>query len=288
MIPPSHDGHARILVVDDEALPRMLLSTSLRESGYEVLEAEGGAAALERLRAEAVDVILLDLVMPDVDGFHVLKQMKAEERLAGIPVVVVSASDDMDSVVRSIEMGAIDHLSKPFDPVLLHARVRSALAIRHVERERTSAAAAKRRLFLPDEESGEPTAAAGAGAILVLKRLFHWCGPYRRQLAFFAGLIMVALGIEAALPLGFKYITDSALLGHDLRLLILVPSVLVCALVVAAFAQVLADRFYVRLATKILNDLRFNMYRHLQNLSMGYFARTPAGALTARFTIATA
>lgn len=281
------EATARILVVDDESLPRLLLSTSLKASGFEVVEAEGGAAALKQLRAGTVDVVLLDLVMPEMDGFQVLKQMKAEKALAGIPVVV-SASDDMNSVVRCIEMGAIDHLSKPFDPVLLRARVRAALAIRHLEAERASApgvAGVAGRLRPYDREAPvELASGQGSGIFLFLKRLLHWCRPYRRQVAFFVFLIMVALGIEAALPLGFKYITDNALLAHNLRVLIIVPCILVCAVVVAALIQVAADGYYVRLAMKILNDLRFNMYRHLQELSVGYFARTSAGALVSRFT----
>lgn len=122
-----------MLVVDDEPLPRTLLSVSLREAGYRVVEAVGGKAALAILREQPVDVVLLDLVMPEMDGFQVLRRMKADDLLEDIPVVVVSASDDMNSVVRCIEMGAIDHISKPFDPVLLQVRIRSALAIRRLD-----------------------------------------------------------------------------------------------------------------------------------------------------------
>jgi ATP-binding cassette subfamily B protein len=252
------------------------------------MEADSGAEAIRQLREGSVDVVLLDLVMPDMDGFQVLKQMKAEKALAGIPVVVVSASDDMNSVVRCLEMGAIDHLSKPFDPVLLRARVRAALAIRRLEAERASAPGVARptsRIGPYDYEArAEVADGKGSSIFLFLRRLLRWCRPYRRQLAFFAVLIMVALGIEAALPLGFKFITDIALLAHNFRVLILVPCVQVCALVAAALTQVVADGYYVRLAMKILNDLRFKMYRHLQALSMGFFARTSAGALTSRFT----
>ncbi len=127
-----------ILIVDDESLPRILLSTSLKEAGYDVCEANGGRTALQLLRERAFDVVLLDLIMPEMDGFHVLKQIKSDNLLRNIPVVVVSASDHMDSVVRCIEMGAVDHLSKPFDPVLLHERVRAALAIKQAEGELVS------------------------------------------------------------------------------------------------------------------------------------------------------
>jgi ATP-binding cassette subfamily B protein len=279
---------ARILVVDDESLPRTLLSTSLRESGFDVVEADSGTDALRQLRASAADVVLLDLIMPDMDGFHVLKEMKADEALRDIPVVVVSGSDDMNSVVRCLEMGAIDHLSKPFDPALLRARVRAALAVRHLESEHSAAPGTgvwTGRMRTRDyEEPHEVVSGQGAGILLFLKRLCHWCRPYRRQVVLFVLLLMLALGIEAALPLGFKYITDNALLSRNLTVLIIVPCILVCAAVMAAVIQVAADGYYVRLAMKILNDLRFNMYRHLQELSIGYFARTSAGVLTSRFT----
>lgn len=279
---------ARILVVDDEALPRLLLSTTLKETGYEVVEAEGGQAALDLLREQEVDLVLLDLVMPDPDGFHVLKQMKADDSLASIPVVVVSSSDDMNSVVRCIKMGAADHLSKPFDPVLLHLRVRGALGPRRPERGPESSirsASLTMRLGRRAAGAGGAESAEGGGRIpAFLGSLFRWCRPYRPQLAFFAALVVAALAIEAALPLGLKFITDDALLKHNLRALIVIAAVLVTALVVTALAQVAADRYYVRFAVKVLNDIRFQMFRHLQQLSIGFFMRTATGSLMARFT----
>jgi len=122
----------KMLVVDDDAFNRTLLATSLEEKGYTVEAADGGQQALEMLHARPFDVVFLDLVMPEMDGFEVLKRMKAESRLQHIPVIVVSAEDDMDSIVRCIEMGATDHLTKPFDPVLLHARVDASLAAKRL------------------------------------------------------------------------------------------------------------------------------------------------------------
>jgi signal transduction histidine kinase len=127
-------GTSRILVVDDEALNRILLSTSLREAGYRVETAEDGQQALEMLGAQLFDVVLLDLVMPRMDGYRVLAEMKQEAALRRIPVIVISSSDEIDSIVRCIEMGATDYLTKPFDPVLLHARIRASLASMHEER----------------------------------------------------------------------------------------------------------------------------------------------------------
>ena len=127
-------GQGRILVVDDEMVNRILLSTNLEQSGYNVATAEDGQQALEMLSAQPFDVILLDLIMPNMDGYQVLAQIKSDDMLRRIPVIVISSMDEMESVVRCIEMGATDYLPKPFDPVLLHARIRASLASLHEER----------------------------------------------------------------------------------------------------------------------------------------------------------
>ena len=117
-----------MLVVDDELLNRTLLATSLEEEGYAVETADDGQVALELLRERRFDVVLLDLLMPEMDGYQVLEQMKVDPNLRHIPVIVISALDELDSVVRCIEMGATDYLTKPFDPVLLRARINASLA----------------------------------------------------------------------------------------------------------------------------------------------------------------
>ena len=127
-------GEGRILVADDERLNRILLTTNLQESGYTVETAEDGQQALQMLRAQPFDAVLLDLIMPKMDGYQVLAEMKRDAVLRRIPVMVVSSMDQMDSIVRCIEMGATDYLTKPFDPVLLHARIRASLASLHEER----------------------------------------------------------------------------------------------------------------------------------------------------------
>jgi ATP-binding cassette, subfamily B, bacterial len=278
-----------MLVIDDEALPRTLLTVSLREAGYRVVEADGGKAALVILREQPVDVVLLDLVMPDMDGFQVLRRMKADDLLKDIPIVVVSASDDMNSVVRCIEMGAVDHLSKPFDPVLLRVRIRSALAMHQMGGERSAGgqpvrAGTRPRRFWAIEGAEEGALEPRMKISGFLKTLFKWSRPYRKQTILFAALILVCLGIEAALPMGFKFITDDALIPHNFRLLVLILGVLIIAMLVAASMQILTDYLYARLAVKILNDLRFSMYRHLQRLSMGYFSRVSSGEIMSRFT----
>jgi signal transduction histidine kinase len=127
-------GKGRILVVDDERINRILLSTNLQESGYTVETAEDGQQALQMLRDQPFDAVLLDLVMPRMDGYQVLAEMKRDDELRRIPVMVVSSTDEMESIVRCIEMGATDYLPKPFNPVLLHARIRASLASLQEER----------------------------------------------------------------------------------------------------------------------------------------------------------
>jgi signal transduction histidine kinase len=123
--------------VDDERLNRILLSTNLKESGYDVEMAEDGYQALRVLRTQPFDVVLLDLLMPRMDGYQVLEQIKGDDALRRIPVIVISSMDDMDSIVRCIEMGATDYLSKPFNPVLLHARqLAQVTAAQEEERQR--------------------------------------------------------------------------------------------------------------------------------------------------------
>lgn len=126
-------GHSgSILIVDDEMLNRTLLATSLTEAGHQVDLASDGEQALEMIATSDYDIVLLDLIMPGVDGFTVLEHIKRTPALRHLPVIVISAMEDLDSVVRCIEMGATDYLFKPFDPVLLHARVRSTLDIKYL------------------------------------------------------------------------------------------------------------------------------------------------------------
>jgi two-component system sensor histidine kinase/response regulator len=116
-----------ILVVDDDEGNRDVLSRRLESQGYSVDTAENGERALEMLRGDTFDLVLLDILMPGTDGFDVLKAIKAEKKLENIPVIMISALEEVDSVARCIEMGAEDYLSKPFDPVMLKARLGACL-----------------------------------------------------------------------------------------------------------------------------------------------------------------
>src|SRR5689334_2408613 len=102
-----------ILVVDDGSLSRVVLASQLELAGYTVVAAAHGRQALDLLHAQPFDVVLLDLLMPEIDGFQVLERMRADDALRHLPVIVIAALDEMGAVVRSIQMGATDHLTKP-------------------------------------------------------------------------------------------------------------------------------------------------------------------------------
>jgi adenylate cyclase len=128
---------ASVLVVDDDATNRMLLRRSLQQQGHVVTVAVDGRAGLELARSMPFDVVLLDVLMPEMDGFELLERLQADEALRQLPVIMISALEDMASVVRCIEMGAEDYLPKPFDPVLLRARINGCLSkkrLRDLER----------------------------------------------------------------------------------------------------------------------------------------------------------
>ena len=121
------DGTKRILAVDDNRMNRLKLVRGLAQEGYDIAEAEGGRTALEMLRNIPFDLVLLDILMPEVDGFQVLREMKGDPGLRDIPVIVISALDEMESVNTCIEMGAADYLSKPVDLTTLKDRVGTML-----------------------------------------------------------------------------------------------------------------------------------------------------------------
>ena len=119
---------ARLLVVDDSKMMRMGISRSLKQIGVQFIEEAGhGRQALERLQAESFDLMLLDVEMPEMTGLEVLAQMQQHPQLRGFPVIVISGGQDIDDVVRCIEMGADDYLPKPFSQVLLKARLTSSI-----------------------------------------------------------------------------------------------------------------------------------------------------------------
>jgi adenylate cyclase len=134
---PRPGPQAHLLVVDDNATNRDVLSRRLEREGYRVSCAENGRLALERVRETSFDLVLLDIMMPEIDGYQVLSQMKADAALHDIPVIMISALDEIRSVVRCIEMGAEDYLNKPFDPVLLRARIGASIEKKRLRDEQT-------------------------------------------------------------------------------------------------------------------------------------------------------
>ncbi|HEX9302535.1 MAG TPA: response regulator, partial [Casimicrobiaceae bacterium] len=118
---------ARLLVVDDNKVNRLLLARNLELQGHSVALAENGRVALEMLRRESFDILLLDIEMPEMDGFQVLEQLVRDLQLRDLPVIVTSSLEGIDNVVRCIELGAEDYLTKPVNPVLLKARIGASL-----------------------------------------------------------------------------------------------------------------------------------------------------------------
>jgi adenylate cyclase len=150
-----------ILVVDDNPSNRDLLVRRLERLGHRAVTAENGRLALEQLAGQAFDLVLLDIMMPEMNGYQVLERLKADPAHRFLPVVMISALDELDSVVRCVEMGAEDYLAKPFNPVLLRARVgaclekkrlrdREVLHLRQIEAEKKRADELL-RVLLPDE-----------------------------------------------------------------------------------------------------------------------------------------
>ena len=122
-----------ILVVDDNEMNRDVISRQIKRQGHEVITASSGIQALEMLQAQPFDLILLDIMMPGMNGYEVLERLRADESLRRIPVVVVSAVDDLDSVIRCVELGAEDYLFKPINRTLLRARVDACLEKRSLQ-----------------------------------------------------------------------------------------------------------------------------------------------------------
>ena len=151
----------RLLVVDDNEMNRDLLSRRLRQQGHTVSVAENGRQALDKIAVEELDLVMLDIMMPELDGYQVLEKLRTDGTLERLPVIMISAVTEIESVVRCIEMGATDYLPKPFNTVLLKARVGATLEKKRLrDKERLWAKSMERELeigrqiqrsFLPEE-----------------------------------------------------------------------------------------------------------------------------------------
>ncbi len=126
--PQSPEERATVLVVDDNAANRDLLSRLLHRDGFRVVTAGDGQEGIRRMREVDVDVVLLDILMPVMDGYETLERLKLDEELRHVPVIMLTSLDEPQSITRCIQAGAEDHLPKPFDPVLLRARLGNSLS----------------------------------------------------------------------------------------------------------------------------------------------------------------
>jgi adenylate cyclase len=123
----TNSSPGRLLVVDDNKVNRLLLGRSLEQQGHTVEMAENGRQALEMMHAKSFDLVLLDIEMPEMDGYQVLEKATSDLQLRDIPIIITSALEELDSVVKCIEKGAEDYLTKPVNPVLLRARIGASL-----------------------------------------------------------------------------------------------------------------------------------------------------------------
>lgn len=145
-------AQALVLVVDDNEMNRDMLSRRLERQGYRSVVAEDGVQAIEILPQYQFDLILLDIMMPRMNGYEVLEKVKADPAVRHIPIIMISAVDDLDSVVKCVEMGADDYLFKPFNPILLKARVSASLEKKRLRDQE--------QIFLQQAKSGGDSALA--------------------------------------------------------------------------------------------------------------------------------
>ncbi|MDX2471009.1 MAG: diguanylate cyclase [SAR324 cluster bacterium] len=129
------DSSARLLVVDDHPENLIVLKAVFKKQGYQIETAEDGPSALKALDKFSYDLILLDIMMPGMDGFEVCRRIKAESSTKNTPVIFITAKTDFESVVQGYEIGAVDYVTKPFNPAILRARVKNQLKMYRVERD---------------------------------------------------------------------------------------------------------------------------------------------------------
>jgi diguanylate cyclase (GGDEF)-like protein len=157
---PEHDiesangARGRILVVDDNADNIEIIATRLRFRGYEMIEASDGTQALDRVRNEAPDLILLDVMLPDIDGYEISRRIKNDDSLPFIPIILVTARDSTQDKVAGLDAGADDYLTKPINFPELEARVRSMLRIKRLQDELEEKNRELERLSISDGLTG--------------------------------------------------------------------------------------------------------------------------------------
>src|SRR5512139_1325214 len=164
-------GH--LLIVDDNKVNRILLARGLESYGHKVEAVENGRLALEKLRSDSFDLVLLDIEMPEMNGYEVLETCLQDPDLRDIPIIMTSSLDEINSVVKCIELGAEDYLNKPVNPILLRARVNASLEKKRLRDQ-------QRKLFR--------TFAAPEVAEELLQKGFTLGGKYTTATAMFADI----------------------------------------------------------------------------------------------------
>jgi PleD family two-component response regulator len=153
-VPNAEDRQARILVVDDNTDNAEIISTRLRYRGYSILEAGTGQGALDSVQEHTPDLVLLDIMLPDIDGFEVSRRIKGDDSLPFIPIILVTARDSTEDKVMGFEAGADDYLTKPINFSELEARVRSMLRIKKLQDELEEKNRELQRLSVSDGLTG--------------------------------------------------------------------------------------------------------------------------------------
>lgn len=251
-------GEGLVLVVDDDRTSRRKLILALKALGYVSIEAAGGKAALEMMRTHPVDLILLDIVMPEVDGFEVLRQCAEDPQLAEIPTLVISGLDgDMASVVRAIKLGAADFLPKQFDAVLFQARVSACIEKRRlrlleldhrrqVDRLIAAAETMESSSFHPrklglDEVAARPDAVGKLGRVFrdMAEHVYDRERQLQRNLRTTKGVaLLMATGIASGLGVPLSILLYRAVpMPVGTAMWVNVVAGLVCLAIVAAGAQ---------------------------------------------------
>ncbi|WP_149195168.1 PP2C family protein-serine/threonine phosphatase [Luteimonas suaedae] len=189
----AHDAVARILVVDDNEANRDLLVRRLQREGHSTALAVDGREALALLLEDAFDLVLLDIMMPEMNGYELLERMRADPDLRHVPVILISALDGTDSIIKGIELGADDYLPKPFNLHILRARVNASLARKRLhDREQLYARSLEREMdiareiqagFLP----GELPVAAGWELAAWFQPARHVSGDFYDAFALHGG-----------------------------------------------------------------------------------------------------
>src|SRR5436305_11350394 len=135
--PPGHRPGV-VLVVEDERISRALLCHQVERAGHRAVTADNGRLALEILRTRKCDLVLLDVLMPEMDGLAVLEHVRSDSVLRDVPVIVISGLGEIQTAARCIEAGAEDYIIKPFDPVLLKARIAACLEKKRLRDQETA------------------------------------------------------------------------------------------------------------------------------------------------------